>query len=146
MYKTFYAKNLLLLVVFFAVAAFLFTDTVATLLKGATPLDDEKLRRILLEKGIAVSGEDPEISNIRIPEEFDNVYLQYNDLQKAAGYSIEDYKGENAVLFTYRLSDSVSGSVNVIVYKNRIIGGDISVDTYGTDMLPLMAPEPDFGE
>lgn len=146
MYKTFYAKNLFVFLIFFGAATFLIVDITATFFRSSNFLDDKKLRMILLEKGIAVTNDEPAITRIRIPEKFDSIYSQYNELQKTAGYNIEDYKDKKVLMFTYRLSGSDKANVNVIVYKNRIIGGDITADAYGTGMLPLMTPEPGFGE
>ena len=55
--------------------------------------------------------------------------LSYNDLQKAQGLDLSEYKGKSAMRYTYEITNypDYDGTVyaNIIVYKNRVIGGDI---------------------
>lgn len=67
--------------------------------------------------------------DIVIPSEFNEVYTEYNELQKAQGLDLEKYKGKKAKQYTYTITNYSNGIVadaRVIVYKDRIIGGDIS--------------------
>ncbi len=68
--------------------------------------------------------------SIVIPEQFDAVYQNYNSLQQAAGFDLLPYMGSNATVYTYgvKTPEGYTGDtvVNLIVYKGRIIGGDIS--------------------
>ena len=66
------------------------------------------------------------VKEIVIPEIFSDVYSEYNRLQQAAGFDLSRYKGENACVYTYRLSDSEDTVINLIVSDNNIIGGDVS--------------------
>lgn len=89
---------------------------------------------------IDVADKKPEISEIFIPEKFDAVYSEYNDIQKQAGYNIEDYKGKKVTKYTYTVSNFDSDEtviVNVLVYKKSIIGGDISSTELDGFVLPL---------
>ena len=63
---------------------------------------------------------------IVIPENFSDVYSEYNRLQQGAGFDLSRYKGEKACVYTYRLSDSEDTVINLIVSDNNIIGGDVS--------------------
>ena len=72
-----------------------------------------------------------EICHLKIPFEFDNVYISYNKIQKKAGYNIEDYKGKTVTRYTYKVLNHQKSSesdvyVNVIIYKNEVIASDIS--------------------
>ncbi len=66
---------------------------------------------------------------LRIPDEFDKVMNSYNELQRNQGLDLSKYKGREVTRYTYLVKNypDYSGSVmaNVIVYKNRVIGGDI---------------------
>ena len=73
---------------------------------------------------------------ITIPAEFDSVYVGYNDIQKEQGLNLAKYKGKEVVRYTYEVTNykGFEGTVyaNVIVYRNKVIGGDIcSADVTG---------------
>lgn len=79
--------------------------------------------------------------HVRIPDDFSDVYEQYNELQKQAGYDLAGYKGCEVTLYTYKvLEGGISGEetfFNIIVYRGRVIGGDISSALLDGKMLPL---------
>ena len=66
---------------------------------------------------------------IRIPDEFDKVMNSYNELQKKQGLDLSKYRGKTVSRYTFRVTNfpGYSGDVmaNVIVYKKKVIGGDI---------------------
>lgn len=63
-----------------------------------------------------------------IPNEFNLVYNNYNEIQKEAGYNLLPYKGKKCIMYTYEIYNHPFGkcNANIIVYKGEIIGGDIS--------------------
>lgn len=67
---------------------------------------------------------------MRIPTDFDKVMNSYNELQKKMGLDLSKYKGKEVTRYTYSVTNypGYDGKViaNVIVYKNRVIGGDVS--------------------
>lgn len=64
-----------------------------------------------------------------IPTEFDKIMKTYNEIQKQQGLDLEKYSGKNVRRVTYEITNypGVEGKVlaNIILYKNRVIGGDI---------------------
>ncbi len=66
---------------------------------------------------------------IKIPKEFDKVMNSYNELQRAQGLDLAKYRGKEVVRYTYKVTNypNYSGDVmaNVIIYKTRVIGGDL---------------------
>ncbi|MBQ8850540.1 MAG: DUF4830 domain-containing protein [Clostridia bacterium] len=73
---------------------------------------------------------------VTIPEEFDKIFTGYNEIQKRQGLDLSDYKKKKAVRYTYEITnyEGATGTVyaNVIVYRNRVIGGDVcSADVTG---------------
>lgn len=78
---------------------------------------------------------------VRIPDEFSDVYKKYNELQRQAGYDLGGYKGCDVTLYTYKVTKGgIAGQetvINLIVYKDRVIGGDISSVELDGKMLPL---------
>ncbi|MBR5444797.1 MAG: DUF4830 domain-containing protein [Clostridia bacterium] len=70
-----------------------------------------------------------ETMEIRIPTQFDKVMNAYNELQKNQGLDLSRYKDKDVLRYTFRVTNypDYTGTVyaNVIVYKNKVIGGDI---------------------
>ena len=76
---------------------------------------------------------DPEISEevtLKIPAEFDKVMNTYNELQKKLGLDLSKYRGKEVTRYSYNITNypGYTGKVtaSVIVYKGRVIGGDVS--------------------
>lgn len=70
-----------------------------------------------------------EEQEIKIPSDFDKVMNSYNAIQQAQGLDLAKYKGKTATRYTYKITNypEYEGTVyaNIIVYKNKVIGGDI---------------------
>ena len=68
-------------------------------------------------------------TEVRIPDEFDETYEEYNDLQKTQGLDLEKYKGRNATLYVYSVHNDPSGeegvTANLVLYRNRLIAADV---------------------
>lgn len=67
---------------------------------------------------------------ILIPDVFDDVYLNYNSLQKEAGLDLSNYKGFPATRYTYILKNFPEETkytvfANVICVDGVPVGGDI---------------------
>lgn len=91
--------------------------------------------------GYTVTNNEPNTKSVNIPEKFYDVYQNYNLLQQKAGYDLSLYKGCEVVIYTYNINPPVKytgeWAINLIVYNNRIIGGDVSASAFGGHMLPL---------
>lgn len=78
---------------------------------------------------------------ITIPQEFSKLYDGYNKLQLEAGFDLSSYKGCKVLVYTYPSVkyDGLNGEtqLNLLVYRGRVIGGDISETSIGGKMLPL---------
>ncbi|MBE6617297.1 MAG: DUF4830 domain-containing protein [Ruminococcaceae bacterium] len=90
----------------------------------------------LAQFGWEVDGTPLEEVEIRIPDEFDKVMNSYNELQKKQGLDLAKYRGKTVKRYTFRVTNypDYSGDVmaNVIVYKKKVIGGDLcSADVTG---------------
>lgn len=73
---------------------------------------------------------------VTIPSEFDKIFTGYNEIQKRQGLDLSDYKKKKVMRYTYEITnyDGADGVVyaNLLVYRNRVIGGDIcSADVKG---------------
>lgn len=94
--------------------------------------------------GYTAKNEPDSVEEIIIPEEFDNIYEQYNELQKSSGLDLSRYKGCTAKKWTFTITDYPGYEerdcikINLIVYGKRIIGGDIcsvELDGFMTGLL-----------
>lgn len=90
----------------------------------------------LSQFGYVVDAGSAETEKVTIPAEFDKVFAGYNELQKAQGLDLAKYKKKSVTRYTFSVTnyDGWDGPVyaNVLVYRNRVIGGDIcSADVSG---------------
>ena len=76
-----------------------------------------------------------QIQEIIIPEVFSPDYEKYNEYQKLSGFDLSEYKNYRVKKYTYKVldySDSDDEVVaNIIVYGDKVIGGDISSTVLG---------------
>ena len=67
---------------------------------------------------------------MKIPTEQTPVYSRYNDLQKSQGYDLTEYAGKTVMRYVYEVNNFPDAQqpvyATLLVYKNRIIGGDIT--------------------
>lgn len=83
----------------------------------------------LKQYGWEVDEEVNEVCLVTIPVKFDPVYEKYNEIQQKEGLDLEKYKGKTVKKYTYLVNNhEFEGQVyaNLLIYKNRVIGGDIS--------------------
>lgn len=79
--------------------------------------------------GIKVDADSESVTRVTIPEDFDEVYSAYNQLQLSQGFNLERYKGKEVDCYTYKVvscEEGVPAVANLMIYKNRVIGGDLS--------------------
>ena len=90
----------------------------------------------LSQFGWEVTPDPVETQEVTIPAEFDKVFAAYNEIQKAQGLNLTKYRGKDVTRYTFTVTNykNYEGTVyaNVLVYRNRVIGGDIcSADVSG---------------
>ena len=90
----------------------------------------------LSQFGWQVKDEPIETAELTVPEQFDKIFTGYNEIQKRQGLDLSKYKGKDVTRYTYEVTnyEGESGKVyaNIIVYRNKVIGGDIcSADVKG---------------
>lgn len=116
--------------------------TTSSILAEKEKLQFDKIRtnedriEFLTQYGWTVAETPTEEVTLTLPTEFDKIMKTYNELQKQQGLDLSKYKGKQVTRYTYEITNypTQSGKVlaNVIVYKNRVIGGDIcSTDVNG---------------
>ena len=67
---------------------------------------------------------------VTVPSEFDSVFAGYNDIQKQQGLDLSRYKRKEVMHYRYEITNYKDHDgtvyVNLLVYRGRVIGGDIS--------------------
>ncbi|MBS7360029.1 MAG: DUF4830 domain-containing protein [Oscillospiraceae bacterium] len=81
--------------------------------------------------GWITDSEPLEVKTVVIPEEFDDVYENYNKIQLQQGYDLSKYCGREVERYTFKVKNYPNFEnddtirVNVLVYDGSIIGGDV---------------------
>ncbi len=80
--------------------------------------------------GWEVAPSPAESSQVKIPKEASEVFDRYNNLQKSQGYDLTQFAGKHVMRFVYKITNYPGASepvyATLLVYKNQIIGGDIT--------------------
>ncbi|MBR3995441.1 MAG: DUF4830 domain-containing protein [Clostridia bacterium] len=95
---------------------------------------DEDLHNFIASLGIQVKTPAYNKTDVDLPRVFDAVYVKYNDIQKQQGFDLSKYCGKTLTRYTFEMTnyplpeDSAQGKVylTLFVYKNKVVGGDIS--------------------
>ena len=79
--------------------------------------------------GWTVEPEPLAVEELLIPEEFDETYTQYLELQGSQGFDLTQYCGKRVKRYTYVITNYPTGETGVqaglVIYKNTVIGGDV---------------------
>ena len=97
---------------------------------------EEDVVKFLSQFGWTVEASPTEVKTVTIPAEFDKVFAAYNEMQKEQGLNLSKYKNKEVTRYTFVVTnyEGYEGRVlaNVLLYRNRVIGGDIcSADLSG---------------
>ena len=92
--------------------------------------DAQKCRDFLAGYGWEVSDEPTDRADITVPNVFDKVYENYNEIQKTSGLDLTPYRGKNGTRYTFVVTNypvDVGETVyaNVIIINGTPVGGDI---------------------
>lgn len=79
--------------------------------------------------GWMVSDQPVSVEELIIPEEFDDTYRQYLELQATQGFDLTEYAGKRVKRYTYQVNNYPTGESGIqaglLIYKNTVIGGDV---------------------
>jgi len=79
--------------------------------------------------GWSVSADPLAVEELLIPEAFDDSYQDYLALQSSQGFDLSAYCGKRVKRYTYEITNYPTGETGVqaalLVYKNKIIGGEV---------------------
>ena len=130
---------------FFAVLAVMFAVMLGIILSGSTvfasgtPMGEVNFSDIKTEDdrvafieqfGFRVKGASKDTKSFVMPENFDRVVYGYNEIQKSQGLDLSKYARKKVTRYTYEIEnyENYDGivHVNLLMYRNRVIGCDIS--------------------
>lgn len=144
-YITFTKKRLLIIFAVFICVGFICCEIYAAGNNVANAKTNADRLIFIKNSGYTVASNEPEVKTVYIPEVFYDVYSNYNALQQSSGYDLSLYKGCEVTIYSYKISapSGYTGEclMNIIVYNDRIIGGDVSSSALGGFMLPLPMSE-----
>ena len=102
---------------------------------AASVTNNDQRVQFLRDFGWDVTNSPAESGQVRIPENASEVYDRYNQLQKAQGYDLTNYAGKKVMRYVYKINNYPGATdpvyATVLVYKNQIIGGDITDTSAG---------------
>ncbi len=95
--------------------------------------------------GWEVSETPTETQEVKIPEEFNQVFTRYNQLQKSQGYDLADYAGKRVKRYVYAITNYPDGTpdqyATLLIYQNQVIGGDVTCTRQGGKMHGFAMPQ-----
>jgi len=122
------------------------SEPVTQTLDGTT---NEDRIAFLQSFGWQVAETPTETQEVRIPEEFNEVFTRYNQLQQSQGFDLNRQAGKAAKRYVYAITNYPGGSsdccATVLVHKNKIIGGDVTCRSEGGNMHGFAMPTPTAG-
>lgn len=140
-YITFNRKGLVALLVAIVLIFLICCEVYSVSNMQTNAKTNAKRINFIKKSGYTLLSSDPESKTVTIPETFSDVYNNYNELQQTSGYNLGDYKGCEVVIYTYSIQSPAGYSdecvFNMIVYNDRVIGGDVSSRALGGFMLPI---------
>ena len=102
--------------------------------------------QFLQELGWQVSASPVESGQVRIPKEQKPIFSRYNELQKSAGYDLSQYADKTVMRYVYKVNNFPGATdpvyATLLVYKDQVIGGDITDTAASGTMRSLTKPTP----
>ena len=123
-------------------------DSAPTASMSTAPAADTNDARVkfLTDLGWEVTPSPTETGEVRIPKAGDEVFDRYNELQRSQGYDLMKYAGKKVMRYVYQINNFPEAKepvyATVLVYKDRIIGGDVTDTTPGGRVQGFAPSEP----
>ena len=119
-------------------------DTAAT--AGTEVSGNDARVQFLRDFGWQVTTSPVESGQVKIPEEAGEVFGRYNTLQKQQGYDLSRYAGKTAMRYVYKVNNYPGATepvyATLLVYKNQVIGGDVTDTSAKGHIRSFRMPEP----
>ena len=118
-----------------AILALLFSGNDSTPTASTGVASNDARVAFLKSFGWDVTTSPVESGQVRVPESGNEVFSRYNELQKSQGYDLTKYAGKKVMRYVYKINNYPDAKepvyATLLVYKDRIIGGDITDTTPG---------------
>ncbi len=103
---------------------------------------DYYIQKQLLSLNIIIPKEPYSVEQIIVPKEFDDIFENYNLIQIESGFDLSTYRGKLLTKYTYEILntenfDNAKVYTNILLYKNKIVGGDITCPRLNGFIKPL---------
>ena len=117
--------------VLIAVLIMLFGGNNETAASAAPSMSTNDARvQFLKDFGWEVAASPVESGQVRIPETDSEIFTRYNALLKSQGYDLSAFSGKTVMRYVYKIKNYPGASdpvyATLLVYKDQIIGGDIT--------------------
>ena len=90
--------------------------------------NDDRIR-FLSDLGWQVAPEPAAVEELLLPSEFDDSYRDYLALQTEQGFDLTRLAGKRLKRYTYQVTnypgDAGDVQVNLLIYKNSVVGGEV---------------------
>lgn len=92
---------------------------------------DAQRKAFLAQYGWTTAADPVEICEVIIPEQFNDVYTQYNALQQTQGFDLMPFRGQRVKRWTYEITNYPSETDGLRVYADllvrdgKVIGGNV---------------------
>lgn len=104
-------------------------DATAETTSTAAATNEERIT-YLKSFGWEVDPSPVETQEVKIPKELPEILAKYNTLQQAQGFDLTEFGGKTVKRFVYEVTNypdtTDSYFATVLVYKDAVIGGDVS--------------------
>lgn len=113
--------------------------------ENETQADTNEARIAFLARfGWQVEPEPTQMQQVRVPEDPGEVFLRYNELQRAQGYDLLQYSGQTLTRCVYKITNyPQEGSyyATLLLLDGQIVGADVASSAKNGVMHGLSMPE-----
>jgi len=110
-------------------------------LSGAS---NEDRLNFLRSYGWEVDPEPAQTQEVRVPQEWNDVFTRYNEMQREQGFDLSTFAGKTAKRYVYTVTNHPDGEgyyATILVHKDKIIGGDVTSTSRNGRMHGFARPE-----
>ncbi len=119
-------------------------DTPTMAASDAADTNDARVQ-FLAGHGWQVNASPRESMQVRIPKDSTEVFDRYNELQKSQGYDLSQYAGKTLMRYVYQVTNYPGATepvyATVLVYRDQVVGGDITDTSPGGKVQPFGASQ-----
>lgn len=100
--------------------------------------DNYSIEHYLLSFGL--ESDEVTVDEITVPQRFNDVYENYNAIQKSQGFDLGDYRGKTLTRYTCKLTDFNGDEgyfAEILTYCGEVVGADVYSAFVGGGMYGL---------